>query len=46
MTITVTVEAVAPGAGNPTGQVTVDVDGAAFATLTLDSSWTAGRCCA
>ena len=38
VTITVIVEAVAPGAGNPTGQVTVDVDGTAFATLSLDSS--------
>jgi hypothetical protein len=38
VTVTVTVKAVAPGTGNPTGTVTIYVDGAAVATIPLDSS--------
>jgi hypothetical protein len=38
VTISVTVKAVAPGAGNPTGTVTVLVDGVPFGTAPLDST--------
>jgi hypothetical protein len=38
VTISITVKAVSPGTGNPTGTVTVVVDGTAFGTVALDST--------
>ncbi len=38
VTITITVKAAAPGGGNPTGTVTVRIDGIVVATVQLDST--------
>jgi hypothetical protein len=38
VTISITVKAMSPGTGNPTGTVTLLVDGTAFGTVALDST--------